>query len=59
LGVVIFVGFTAYDMQQIKDTYFNSEGDDRDKAGVFGALNLYLDFVNIFTSLLQLMGDRK
>jgi len=59
LGVVIFVGFTAYDMQQIKDTYFNVDGDDRDKAGVFGALNLYLDFVNIFTSLLQLMGDRK
>lgn len=59
LGVVIFVGFTAYDMQQIKDTYYALDGDDRDKAGVFGALNLYLDFVNIFTSLLQLMGDRK
>ena len=59
LGVIIFVGFTAYDMQQIKDTYYNVDGDDRDKAGLFGALNLYLDFVNIFTSLLSLMGDRK
>ena len=46
-------------MQQIKDTYYVVDGDDRDKAGVLGALNLYLDFVNIFVSLLQLMGDRK
>ena len=59
IGVLIFVGFTAYDMQQIKDTYYVVDGDDRDKAGVLGALNLYLDFVNIFVSLLQLMGDRK
>ena len=59
IGVLIFVGFTAYDMQQIKDTYYAVDGDDRDKAGVLGALNLYLDFVNIFVNLLQLMGDRK
>ena len=59
IGVLIFVGFTAYDMQQIKDAYYAVDGDDRDKAGVLGALNLYLDFVNIFVNLLQLMGDRK
>jgi FtsH-binding integral membrane protein len=59
IGVLIFVGFTAYDMQQIKDAYYTADGDDRDKAGVLGALNLYLDFVNIFLSLLQLIGDRK
>lgn len=59
IGVLIFVGFTAYDMQQIKDAYYTVDGDDRDKAGVLGALNLYLDFVNIFVNLLQLMGDRK
>lgn len=59
LGVIIFTGLTAWDMQQIKQTYYDLWGDEREKAGVFGALNLYLDFVNIFTSLLQLMGDRK
>ena len=59
LGVVIFVGFTAYDMQQIKDNYGSSYGEEQEKAGVMGALNLYLDFVNIFTSLLHIMGDRK
>ena len=59
IGVLIFVGFTAYDMQQIKDTYHVLDGDDREKAGVLGALNLYLDFVNIFINLLQLIGDRK
>lgn len=59
IGVLIFVGFTAYDMQQIKDTYYVLDGEDREKAGVLGALNLYLDFVNIFVNLLQLIGDRK
>jgi uncharacterized protein len=59
IGVLIFVGFTAYDMQQIKETYYAVEGDDRDKAGIMGALNLYMDFINIFINLLQLMGDRK
>jgi FtsH-binding integral membrane protein len=59
IGVLIFVGFTAYDMQQIKEVYYAVGGEERDKAGVLGALNLYMDFVNIFTSLLQLMGDRK
>jgi FtsH-binding integral membrane protein len=59
IGVLIFVGFTAYDMQQIKDAYYAAYGDERDKAGVIGALNLYMDFVNIFINLLQLMGDRK
>lgn len=59
IGVLIFVGFTAYDMQQIKNYYFGLYGEELEKAGVFGALNLYLDFVNIFVNLLQLMGDRK
>jgi FtsH-binding integral membrane protein len=59
LGVVIFVGFTAYDMQQIKQAYYETVGEEREKSGVIGALNLYLDFVNIFTSLLNLIGDRK
>lgn len=59
IGVLIFVGFTAYDMQQIKDVYYVVDGEERDKAGVLGALNLYMDFVNIFVNLLHLIGDRK
>ena len=59
IGVLIFVGFTAYDMQSIKEQYYEFDGEDRAKAGVFGALNLYLDFVNIFVNLLQLLGEKK
>jgi FtsH-binding integral membrane protein len=60
LGVLIFTGLTAYDMQTIKNQYdLLYDGEEREKAGVFGALNLYLDFINIFVNLLQLIGDRK
>lgn len=59
IGVLIFVGFTAYDMQSIKESYYEFDGEDRAKAGVFGALNLYMDFVNIFINLLQLLGEKK
>ena len=59
ISVLIFVGFTAYDMQSIKEAYYDSYGEDREKAGVFGALNLYMDFVNIFINLLQLLGEKK
>ncbi|HEY7610848.1 MAG TPA: Bax inhibitor-1 family protein, partial [Alphaproteobacteria bacterium] len=60
LGVLIFVGLTAYDTQKIKEMY--NASDDRDvmtKKGILGALNLYLDFVNIFLFLLQLFGARR
>jgi FtsH-binding integral membrane protein len=59
LAVLIFTGLTAYDTQQIKSHYDYSEGDEREKAGVIGALQLYLDFINIFVSLLQIIGDKK
>jgi FtsH-binding integral membrane protein len=59
LGVLIFTGLTAYDTQTLKNTWLDTEGEDREKAGIFGALQLYLDFINIFVSLLQLLGDRK
>jgi len=59
IAVLIFTALTAYDTQQIKDHYDNSYGDEREKAGVLGALNLYLDFINIFVSLLQLVGEKK
>ena len=60
IGVLIFVGFTAYDMQDIKAKYYELNDDEEiRKAGIFGAMNLYMDFVNIFINLLQLLGDRK
>jgi len=59
-GVLIFAGFTAYDTQQIKEQYSESYGTDvQDKMAIFGALNLYLDFVNMFQMLLSLIGDRE
>lgn len=59
LAVLIFTGLTAYDMQNLKTIYDETEGEEREKAGVFGALSLYINFINIFTSLLQLLGDKK
>ncbi|MFI4947409.1 MAG: Bax inhibitor-1/YccA family protein [Alphaproteobacteria bacterium] len=60
IGVIVFTGLTAYDTQQIKDMYF--EGDDGQTAGkkaIMGALRLYLDFINLFMMLMQLMGTRR
>ena len=59
LAVLIFTGLTAYDTQQIKQTYDETEGEERKKAGVIGALMLYMDFINIFINLLQILGDKK
>ena len=60
IGVLIFVGFTAYDMQDIKEKYYELNDDEEiRKAGIFGAMNLYMDFVNIFINLLQLLGEKK
>ena len=58
-GVLIFVGLTAYDTQQIKDIFYKTHGDDRAKAGIMGALSLYLDFVNLLLNLLKLVGAKK
>ena len=60
VGVLLFAGLTAYDTQRIKGVYDQVAGTDFvGKAVVMGALSLYLDFVNMFTFLLQLMGDRR
>ena len=59
VGVLIFAGLTAYDTQQIKLMYMAS--DDRGttlKKSIMGALRLYLDFINMFIMLLQLLGNR-
>ena len=60
IGVLIFAGLTAYDTQQIKEYY--DPMDDGTVAGrkiIMGALRLYLDFINMFLFLLQLLGDRR
>ncbi|CUH76428.1 Bax inhibitor-1 family protein [Tropicibacter naphthalenivorans] len=63
LGVLIFAGLTAYDTQNIKNTYVAhaAHGDQEwlGKAAIMGALNLYLDFINMFMFLLQLLGNRE
>jgi hypothetical protein len=60
IGVLIFAGLTAYDTQKIKSIYFQVQGTEfLGKAAIMGALDLYLDFVNMFTFLLNLMGSRE
>ena len=60
VGVLLFAGLTAYDTQRIKSLYFHVAGSDMvGKTVIMGALSLYLDFVNMFTFLLQFMGDRR
>jgi FtsH-binding integral membrane protein len=57
LGVLIFAGLTAYDTQRLKEQYMHVRGTDwAGKAIVMGALNLYLDFINMFLFLLRFMG---
>ena len=60
LGVLIFVGLTAYDTQKIKNMYQSSDtGELIGKKAVMGALTLYLDFINLFIMLLRLFGQRR
>lgn len=63
LGVLIFAGLTAYDTQKIKTTYImmaeSGQTEWLGKAAIMGALNLYLDFLNMFMFLLQFMGNRE
>jgi FtsH-binding integral membrane protein len=61
IGVLVFAGLTAYDTQRIKDGYYEVAGNAElaAKTAIMGALNLYLDFINMFQSLLYLFGDRE
>lgn len=60
IGVIVFVGLTAYDTQRIKEMYLESDtGEIAGKKAVLGALALYLDFINLFMILLQLFGQRR
>ena len=63
IGVLIFAGLTAYDTQNIKNTYIqHAQAMDSEwlgKAAIMGALNLYMDFINLFMFLLQFLGNRE
>jgi FtsH-binding integral membrane protein len=60
VGVLVFVGLTAYDTQKIKSTYYAVAGTNfAGKAAIMGALTLYLDFINLFVMLMQLFGQRR
>ena len=60
LGVLIFVGLTAYDTQKIKNMYMAYDsGEVAAKKAIMGALTLYLDFINLFIMLLRLFGQRR
>ena len=60
IGVLLFAGLTAYDTQRIKSMYDYVAGTDmQGKAVIMGALNLYLDFINMFQFLLSFMGNRR
>lgn len=59
-GVLIFAGLTAYDTQMIKNVYLQVRDSNMvGKAAIMGALNLYLDFINMFQFLLSFMGGRE
>lgn len=56
ISIIVFLGFTAYDIQKIKNLSYEIESED--KLAIIGALELYLDFINIFLDLLRIFGNR-
>ena len=58
IAVLVFTVLVAVDTQQLKEVYYSKFGDEREKLGILGALNLYMDFINIFINLLQLLGEK-
>ena len=61
IGVVVFTLFTAYDTQRIKSLYYQNQGNEQvaSKLAIYGSLTLYMDFINLFIFLLQLLGVRR
>jgi hypothetical protein len=61
ISVIVFVGLIAYDNQKLKAMYYQTAGNAEmaGKYAILGALNLYMDFINLFISILRLVGDRK
>ena len=60
-GIVVFLGFTAYDTTKIRDNYqiFSADPELLQKASVFSALQLYLDFINLFLYIIRLMNRNR
>jgi FtsH-binding integral membrane protein len=60
VGVLVFSGLTAWDTQRLKNEYIYGamDGDTAERTAILGALSLYLDFINLFAMLLQLLGDQ-
>ncbi len=60
VGVLVFVGLTAYDSQKIKEAYLDGDldGENQKRLAISGALKLYLDFINLFLYLIRLIGTR-
>jgi FtsH-binding integral membrane protein len=62
LGIIVFLGLTAYDTQLLKEMGLSVPHDDTTavrRGAIIGALRLYLDFINLFLMLLRLIGDRR
>jgi FtsH-binding integral membrane protein len=61
VGVLVFSGLTAWDTQRLKNEYIYGamDGDTAERTAIMGALSLYLDVINLFTLLLQLLGQRE
>ena len=62
IGVLVFVGLTAYDTQKLKNIGEGIDVDDREnlrRYSILGALTLYLDFINLFLMLLRIFGNRR
>jgi len=60
IGVLVFTGLTAWDTQRIKEMYWAGDSDViAGKKAIMGALALYLDFINLFVMMMQLMGNRR
>jgi FtsH-binding integral membrane protein len=60
-GVLVFSGLTAWNTQRLKNEYIYGamDGETAERTAIMGALSLYLDFINLFTLLLQLSGERE
>jgi len=61
IGVLVFAGLTAWDTQRLKNEYIYAamDGETAERSSILGALSLYLNFINLFTLLLQLLGQRE
>ena len=59
LTILIFLGLTAYDMNRIRDMFWSASQGEIARMQWFAALSLYINFINIFVSLLQLFGNRE